>query len=287
MAQPFMPQMEPTGVGGLLDRTFKLYSSNFAKMLAAVAVVYVPYIVVASLMNEVAPSSVRDGTSSLVPLILNVLALLILAFVFLPAATGAVTYLVSEQYLGRSISLGDAYRRAFRRLGSILGASMLAGLIVVVGLLLLIVPGIIFILSFQVIVPAVIIEQLGATASLRRSWRLSKGERGVILGAVLVIWVLSNVIQFAGSTIGGLIFSQTPLLANIVGQLFMVLVQPLSTIVAVMIYYNLRVKKEGFDLEMLSQNVAGQSTTEAIGVPPIAAAPAAPRPPQSPQDPLI
>ena len=67
-----------------------------------------------------------------------------------------------------------------------LWVSILVGLVVGIGFILLIIPGIIFLTMLSVTIPALIVEDHGGTAAMGRSWNLVKGHFWHVLGMIVV-----------------------------------------------------------------------------------------------------
>ncbi len=266
-----MSRMEPADVGGLLDRVFKMYLGNFAQMIGTLAIVYVPYVALTMFWQRVLMQKENVGG-----VLIGALGVLSFGLVFMPLAMGATTYAVSERYLGRRISIGQSYSRASSRLGAIVGAGLLVGLIVAVGCFLCCVPGILFLLSYAVVIPVVVLDGLGVTESMERSKALADGQRGRLFLVLLVLWILTAILQFGGLFASVMIGGRpqpgqsAPLSGEVIQHIVGLLTGPLGTIAAVIIYFDLRVRKEGFDLEMLSR---AMSPTLAIPLP------GAPQPP--------
>ncbi len=285
-----MSRMEPADVGGLLDRVFKMYLGNFAQMIGTLAIVYVPYVALTMIWQRVL---MREGGAG--GMVLGLLGVFVWAFVFMPLATGAITFAVSEQYLGRRISIGQSYSRASGHLGTIIGSGILVGLVVLVGLILLIVPGILFMLSYAVVIPAVVIEGLGVTESMDRSKGLAQGHRGRVFLVLLVLWLLSILLTIGVGVASATFFGPMrpgqlqPLGTEAIQDLIGLLTAPLGTIAAVIIYYDLRVRKEGFDLEMLSRAMTARPAIPLAGAyqPPPGAPQPPPGPPRPPQGPTF
>ena len=74
--------------------------------------------------------------------------------------------------LGRPVDVNASYKYAFSRLGGLIGLALLIAIVVGVGFLLLIIPGIILAVFLAMAVPAFIIERKGVTESMSRSWQL-------------------------------------------------------------------------------------------------------------------
>ncbi len=183
----------------------------------------------------------------------------ILSFIGATLVTGATVRVVSEAYLGRTPRLRDALDFAGDKFGDILGANFVGGVRTLLALLALIAPGIILACGYQVASQVAALESPpSASDSLRRSWQLTKGFKW----KALVLWVVSicvllavylgaGVLSGVLATLGGARDWATTLLA----ASFSLLVYPLLSCVFTLFYYDLRVRKEGFDLEMLAQEL--------------------------------
>ena len=89
---------------------------------------------------------------------------------------------------------------------------------------------------------------------MARSWELSKGYKGQVFGTVLVAFLLLLVPRVAVSTIWGLSGgSRTAILPVVVSAMLEVAVYPYLYTVITLVYYDLRIRKEGFDLDVLAQ----------------------------------
>jgi len=111
--------------------------------------------------------------------------------------------------------------------------------------------------------PAIVVEDLGATKGMGRSWRLAAGNTGKILGLSLCIWIIGLVVGSVFGAAGLLAASQLPGLAQMfftqfVDLLANILVMPIGVTATILMYYDLRIRKEGFDLEMLAERLAAE-----------------------------
>jgi membrane-anchored glycerophosphoryl diester phosphodiesterase (GDPDase) len=108
--------------------------------------------------------------------------------------------------------------------------------------------------------PTVILEQLGPVAALRRSWRLVRGSTGRVFGITLLVGLITGILSGA---VGALLSVVTQfgddnvhLVLNQLATLIVsVLIQPISFIVVVLLYYDLRIRREAFDIEMLAASL--------------------------------
>lgn len=255
---PTAPVLESMNVGMILDKAIHLYARDFLLLVAITAIPSVVY--------SVASSRIQAATTASSPFaVLGSLVMLILSTVLYGIAGGAMTVVVSSRYLGRHITFGAAYGAAFRKSGPIVGAKLLAALLIGLGFMGLIVPGIILALSYTLISPVIMLEQIKATESPRRSRLLMKGYRWqalllfLVYGVVLypATYLFGRLASAIVATTGGGLF--VSLVSHVLVMLTTVLLGPFSSVLSVLIYYNQRIKKESFDLAFLAEAMAHHS----------------------------
>jgi hypothetical protein len=123
---------------------------------------------------------------------------LVLALIGGLLVQGALVYLVADLHQGRPApALGELYNRARDRLGTLLGASLLYGVGVAIGFLLLIVPGLIAVARWSLVVPLVMVEGQSVGDALARSNALVKGKTGRVLLLVIIVNVITGVTGYA------------------------------------------------------------------------------------------
>lgn len=111
---------------------------------------------------------------------------------------GALVEVVRDLHEGREPgTVGTYYARTRERLGTLLGASLLYGLGVAIGLVLLVIPGLIAVARWSLIVPLLMIERLGVRAAFSRSSQLVKGRTGRVLVLVIVTNVITGLAGLA------------------------------------------------------------------------------------------
>lgn len=152
--------------------------------------------------------------------ILSGLLLWLLALAASALLSGALVYAVVDlQRAGRSTA-GACLSRGLKALPKVFLVSLLYAVIIMVGYLLLIVPGVILSLMFAVCVPAAIIEGLGPIESLKRSHELTKDNKGLIFITFflwgLLILVLNWVVTWSFASAGKLDLLPTLLLQTAV-----------------------------------------------------------------------
>jgi hypothetical protein len=182
-----------------------------------------------------------------------------LAVVLGSIGVAASTFIVSDAYLGRETSATVALQRATTLLGRLIVISILTSILVGLGFLLLIVPGVILLSGLLLsTVVAVLEAPPSATAAMGRSWDLTRGFRGKVFLAMVVAFLLLGVPSIAIGGAGA-IFGDSDgtvsLLILVLEAVLQIFIYPFVYVVMTVLYYDLRVRKEGFDLELLASSL--------------------------------
>lgn len=142
-------------------------------------------------------------------------------------------------------------------------------LLIVVGIPAMIIPAYV-ILRLTLVAPAFVIEMRGAVGSLSRSWDLMKGNLLKALALLAIVSVVVSIIQgIIASPVAiamglgaarGSDPSYVLLVINTVLQAILsTVLAPLTSIVVMLLYYDMRIRKEGFDLELLARDLAASA----------------------------
>jgi hypothetical protein len=234
-------------VGEILDGTFSLYRRRFGLLFAIALVTQLPGHALQLYLSL--RGSLLDA-----PLLFGVT--IIVAWVGALLALGATLKAVSELYLERAVTVGEALGFALGRFWSLLAAGFAKTLLGGLALLLLMVPGIIVFCGYAVVEQVVTLERPPrATDALSRSWELTREHRNRAFGLFLVIVAINLVPQFlAGMAIALSPGTQAVLLTA--SSLLQLVLTPLYAIAFTLFYYDLRIRKEAFDLELLSSQLS-------------------------------
>jgi len=163
-------------------------------------------------------------------------------------------------HLGEIPSGGRFFDYGLARLASVLLVVILVSLLVVGGLLFLVIPGIFFAIRFLVAPNVVAVEGFRGTRALGRSWELTKGSFWRLFGITLLVGIVAGVVAFivglpltAPASDAG---ASAWILRALGVSIGVVLVRPFTSIVQVLLYLDLRVRKEGLNLERLSMELS-------------------------------
>jgi hypothetical protein len=179
------------------------------------------------------------------------LGILLFAIVFLPLCVAALTHNISAAYLGENLSATESYRRAAPRVGSLILTMLVVGIICGIGFVLCVVPGIIFYCWFFVTVPVVILEGRGVSDAMSRSRNLTQGN----MLKVFLVWIVLVLLGlvFAGIMQVTIRFVPGPQwLKMFFASILNAFILPIQAAPQVLMYYDLRIRKEAFDLQMLA-----------------------------------
>ena len=259
-------QIPQRGLGDILSNAFELYKANAAKLIQIVAIVVIPLTFILALLTQVAlkqncdnPSiNLQNGNVVVSNCTSNfgrsLLLSAITAFIGIAIQQlllGALTRGAAGALLGREVDVSASYRYAFSRLGGLIGLALLVALIVGVGFILLIIPGIIFLVFLSMSVPAFIIERRGVTDSISRSWNLVSGSWWHVLGVIVVAAIIAGIVNGILTAIGGSTFIGAWLLSAIA----QIITAPFVALVSVVLYVDLRVRHENLDAGTLGRDL--------------------------------
>jgi hypothetical protein len=252
----------PLGIGEILSTAFQLYRRHWRTLLAIAAAVVVPLTLLQYLLGdwvrtrgevtsyqEISTATWAVGAAGLVAGLAGLLMYLVL--------TGAITRAVAAEVAGEDPSLEQSYRFGFHRLGSVLLVSVLVGLATVAGLILFIIPGIWIGVRLAVSVEALVVEGRRGTQAMGRSWELVGGHWWHAFGALVVAGLLTGVVNAVITTP----FNNTSWFVQaIAAAIATVITLPYGVLVGVLLYLDLRARKETLTLERLRTDLQASAT---------------------------
>lgn len=238
--------------GEILDTGFQLLRNHFGLLVGLSLVLYAPV----ALLSLLLAASAQSGEAPSVPIALfGMLPLGLTILIVAPIVSAANTYAIGRLYLGEAVGFGDAWRTAVELMLPLVGTSLLSMLAIGVGLVLLIVPGIYLILAFILLWQVMVLERVFGVTALRRSHELMKGNKARALGVLFV----SGVVVAVLSTALQLVFTFVPLLGPVASAAAQALGNVYTSAISVVLYFDIRCRKEAFDLDHLARLVQGRS----------------------------
>jgi len=267
-SQQRVPLLQKMEIADILDTAIRLYRHNFTLFLEIVAVVQVFLMAIYMIGMWIGVQTIMATPSEEIPwkalLGLGPLALLYIGGLILlfPVSEGALAFAVSETYLGRRISVLEAYRRMWPLIWRLLGTMVLVSIAISLGTSMCLIPGLLVWVWFAITTPIVALERIAGPTAMDRSYRLVTGHWWRVLGTLLLLQLIMIVATIAIAILPAIVVmlllgDSSPLLAQslttAIQTITNIVVRPVLMIGTVLIYYDLRIRKEGFDLVMLTE----------------------------------
>jgi hypothetical protein len=255
--------LRPLDYGGIFDEMFDLYKKHFVLFFGIAAVIHIPiYAITAAIGGPIA--------AGIGALLNGVMSYVVLA---------VTTFAVSQCYLNKKTSIADSYKAMGVRTLSLFATMLVAGLLILGGFCLLIVPGVILAFRYAFISEVCILEGKSGKEARIRSAFLAKDNVARIFVVSLLTGILAAVISSVVTAPmqilqAVLVQAHGPsaasgpvgLLVGLVTGIAAAVTTPIQVISFVLLYYDIRIRKEGFDIEMLANNM-GVSVPVAIETP--------------------
>ncbi|MCH9647467.1 MAG: hypothetical protein K0U98_04460 [Deltaproteobacteria bacterium] len=163
-----------------------------------------------------------------------------------PLQTGAMAYGVFKQMSGESATLSECLGAASQRLIPLLGTTLLAGLVTILGMLMCIIPGILLSFGLFVAIPVVMVERnLGIVDTLKRSWDLTDGYKVTLFVFLLVLGIISFIPSFL------LELAPIPVVSTLLPLALQVGLGTVQSVGQGVAYKEMRTAKEGTDTDDL------------------------------------
>jgi hypothetical protein len=235
-----------------ISLTFSLYLNNFATF-------FIPYLIfsiisallslpILTYMQEITKINFTGPPEVVWPKLLNLLlTLMVLAFII-----GIISWIIGTVVSGILIksasdiiekgktSLSSSFKFVVSKLSSILVASLIVGILTMLGLLLLIIPGIIIAIMFYLVIPVIIIEKKGALDSLTRSRELVSSRWLKTFALSLIIGLITAALAF----IVNLILAPLGMYSVLASTIISSVIAPISPISSTFYYYSMCAKEE-------------------------------------------
>ena len=216
------------GAGDVISPMLAVYRKHFTLVGILVLVTTVPesllqYGFLSAASVGSGPVAIADGSAVGLAVATGVFIWL-LAIVGSALLSGSLVYAVVDVQRTGGASAGECLARGLKVLPKVFLVSVLTTIVTFPGYLLLIVPGVILSLMFSVSVPTAVIEGVGPLDAMKRSYELTKGNKGLIFITFflwgLLVTVLSWVVTWSFANSGNLDLLPTLLLQTaVIGML--------------------------------------------------------------------
>lgn len=270
-------------LGELLDETFKLYRRHFTVIAGVALVIILPNLILSLISgsyranpvtylenvaqnfnnpDELARLQAQQGAYTSSPLYLLSFPI---AALLLPFSVGALYRAATSLAAGNLETIGSVLAGTARRYFAMWGIVILGVLVGIGAIAIVTIPVVIWVLiRWSVAIPALFAEGIGPVKALGRSWNLVRDNWWRTLGILIIVGIMVSLIQTALQTLFGGVAAVVPGLngdlragvVTTVTTLVDALVGAIQPIAITMLYLDLRVRKEGLDLDQLARQAA-------------------------------
>ena len=269
--RPVPVALRPVSVMEIIDGGFDILKARPGLLLGVSAMVVVPVDLVGAwlnreqlqegiggVFNSSLPGSADSASSDI-----GTLWSLIAPSVAVAVVGAVLARVVRDWFAETDVSVGPALSWTVRRLPALFVVWLLVHLAEAAGLLACGLGSIFFMVRLSVSAPAYAIENLSPLAAVKRSWGLTDGRFGPVLGLCLLVAVVTSVVEFALTAIPLAVAEAVDAdYGWVAAQAVSIAVSVLSTALvgatAVVQYVDLRSRRDGFDLEMRAIEVFGE-----------------------------
>ena len=251
VAHTHVSYLREHSIGGILRSSFQIYRENFRTLFLIYTLPILPFMI--------AQQEAQAAGATSLALLVAFLNIFVSLFAF-----AAITVAISDSCLGERPTVMRSYRRlGGPAVGRLAWANLLQMFAVMGGMLLLLVPGVI--LMFRLLFTPIVatIENCRGTAALKRSASLGKGFHGRNLGVLVVLMAVSGALVFGIMIVTVVLLvvageesaSVMGVLTRTLFGLFLLSLYPLTFTALTVMYYDLRVRKEAYDLNTLAEDL--------------------------------
>jgi hypothetical protein len=254
--------MRPMTVADVLDGGIAVLKAAPRAVITIAAVVLVPLELAAAWVQRdtladrglsgAISAATSSSSSSNVGIDASAVLLLVLSGIALSLVTGAVAALLRGWYADTAPTAGDALRMSLRHAPALIVAWCIVHAAEALAAVALVVPAVLVMPLFLATAPAIVFEQLGPWAGVRRSWRLMRTRYGAALGAALLIALVSSLLTLALSGLGlAFTFLSFGWVIDAACRAASALVTvPFVAAATTLVYLDVRIRTEGLDLEL-------------------------------------
>ena len=225
----------PRSITEIIDTTFRFYRAHWGELVVLSALLLVP----PALLTVVTPAWVHP----MLQLAENLMFLVVLG------ATAVLVGAAIEEE--RAISAAETLRRLGGRAVAVLGAATLTMILLLIGLFLLVVPGLVVAVWTAVAPPVAALERVESHSALTRSRDLVRGHFWHVLGTMVFAWIIMLVVALGAGIALGVVIEMLGVpdaVSDSLDALLFVAMFPFVGVAVTLLYYDLRVRNEGADL---------------------------------------
>ena len=247
--------LRPRSVTEIVDAAFQVLRAHYAQFVMCSAIAYTPWLV----LELIFLGDPENAPTPNMTFALGALAAGIGLWVTFALMSAVIITCASQAYLGDPVDVAGAVRRALPRLHRVMIAAVVRYALLMLGVLTLFIGSLYVIARYFALTPAIILEDVGPFAAMKRSSQLSHDRKWHILNTIglvgIIYWILAIGVSMLAA-IPGVFMIQA-----IAGATFTILSYPVIAITEALLYYDARIRSEGLDIELMAGEL-GLPTSE-------------------------
>jgi hypothetical protein len=249
----------PRSVTEIVDAAIQVVRRNYVPLITVVAVAYVPFLILQ--MTAFRALLAAATTGQFLQLSgAQLVAYWAVSVVWFALIDSAVIVAAADAYLGRPVDVASTFRRALPRIGATVVAIVIKFMAIGFAIVFFVIPAFYVVALFYAVPCTTVLERAGPIAGLQRSVQLSRGLKGHVLLTLILVYGLYFVLIGGASLIFAMIGNRVAI--QVFSALATILIYPFVPTVQMLLYYDARIRKEGYDIELMAQGVAGPSVTQ-------------------------
>ena len=246
--------LKPMELSDFFDISFYLLRRNFLLFVCISGIVIVPaYSIIGICFSKINQNLIQ----SLMQIVVSI---------FQPIVVAAATYAISKRYLGESCTVWQAYGAVFKRFFPFVWTTIVVGLIMMAGSLAFIFPMIIMSFWYTFVTPVFMMEGLQFKDARVRSKHLAEGHwyRIFLINLLysIIAGFITGILILPAAIILGVFAASSKSADMVIPAWYWIYIavataiqMTIQMVVPVLLYYDIKIRKEGFDLEMLASSI--------------------------------
>ncbi len=275
-----LPTLRPLRLGELLDAAIRLYRRNFLTFVGIMALVYIPYVLLQTAVSTIFLASMQDMSSREMItspaywlFIFGSFAGIILNVIFVGGlGTAALTHATAQSYLNQKISILDSYRQLgyswLHLLIALFIFSVLSSLITIWTIVPIVgwftgFGALVFFGAIGELLPAItVIEKSSWFDPIPRAWNLGRRRFWWLMGVSLIFslftllistgptMLISSISSSLAGSVDNTAIVMSTLISTVLSSLLNLITLPVLVVAKTLVYFDLRIRTEGFDLAL-------------------------------------
>ena len=237
--------------GETLGKGFNLYFNNFLNLVIFSLILTIPEVIFYTYIFPMDPEAIKTAANPFKIFGVMWIGIVYSMFKYV-ILSGYIIKFISDKLIENRSKDSSALSEIIPILPKLMLLSLTVGFLAGLGMIAFVIPGLIISLALSIASNVLIIERTTVNDAIKRSWELTKGYRGNIFGFFILMFIINMIISYPAVMIA----KSLEVAANmqyIIKIVISAVLAPIGSCILVVVYFNLKIKKEGFSLEHLAK----------------------------------